>query len=168
MRTRRISVLLTKQNRLFSKAIYWITGRKYTHASIRLEDMGEYFFSFNFKGLCAEHPKCFSQKRTLKSILYQIEVTESIYEEIRTRLEGFWAHKEAYRYSRLGLCLCLMRIPHNSPGNYFCSQFVADLLERAQVIHLQRGASVCLPNALEKALQQSRMPYCTVLNPVFT
>lgn len=165
MPARRISVLLSHQNRLFSKTIYWITGRKYTHASIRLEGMGDSFFSFNFRGFCEERPKLFCSKRTKWCILYQLEVPESTYEEIRHRLEGFLANRASYHYSRLGLCLCLLRIPHKSPGAYVCSQFVAELLVRAGVISLRRDVSICLPNTLEEALVDGAVPYHAIQNP---
>lgn len=162
-----ISVMLSRQNSLFSKTVYWLTGRKYTHASIRLEGMGESFFSFNFRGFCEERPKLFRSKRTEQCVLYQVEVSDAIYEELRERLEQFRACRAYYHYSRLGLCLCLLRIPHKSPGAYVCSQFVAELLVRSGVISLGRDVSVCLPNTLEKALKSGAAPYHATLNPSF-
>lgn len=167
MITKQISVLLSKQNSLFSKTVYWISGRKYTHASIRLEGMGTSFFSFNFKGLCEERPKLFSARHTQQCVLYQIDVPEDIYKELRGRLQGFLDRRQFYHYSRLGLVLCLLHIPHKSPGAYICSQFVADLLVRAGIICLEQDESVCLPNTLEKALVYGKMPCRAVKNPFF-
>ena len=162
-----ISVLLSKQKNLFSKTVYWLSGRKYTHASIRLEGMGSSFFSFGFKGLCEERVKLFSAKHTQRCVLYQLEVPEDIYKELRERLQRFLDRRQFYHYSRLGLILCLLHIPHRSPGSYICSQFVAELLVRTGVIYLEQDESVCLPNTLEKALIKGRLPYHVMENPFF-
>lgn len=168
MPKRYISILLSRQNNLFSKTVYWLTGRKYTHASIRLEGMGESFLSFNFRGLCEERPTLFSSRHTQKCVLYQVEVPEDVYGELKARLEGFLANRKSYHYSRLGLCLCILRLPHRSPGAYICSQFVAELLERAGVIALDRDESICLPNTLEKALAVCKLPHRAIPDPNFT
>lgn len=168
MPMKHISVLLSKQNSLFSKLLYWLTGRKYTHASIRLEGMGESFFSFNFRGFCEERPKLFRSERTQRCVLYQVEVPERVYDETRQRLEGFIANRAFYHYSRLGLCLCLARIPHKSPGAYVCSQFVAEMLVYSDIISLRRDVSVCLPNHLEEALVNGTVPYRVIYDPILT
>lgn len=165
METRQAHILLTRLNGRFGRFIYLCTGRRYTHASIRLEGMGESFFSFNLRGLCLEKPAFFSRKRIAKSVMYQIDLPVEIYEELKTRLEAFLEHRSKYRYSRLGLCLCLLHIPHRFPDAFFCSQFVAELLVQAGVIELSRSVSVCTPNHLEQAICRSTLLRSMVADP---
>ena len=118
METKCVSILLTKLNGRFGDFIYWAAGRRYTHASIRLDDMGEVYYSFHFKGLCEEQPGFFSPKRVARSVLYQIELPLPIYEKLEARLREFLQARECYRYSWLGLCLCLLGVPHRFPGPF--------------------------------------------------
>lgn len=167
METKRISIVLTKLHGRFSNFIYHVTGRRYTHASIRLDEMDECFYSFNFHGLCIERPSFFSKKRIERSILYQIEIPADIYDELEAQMQAVLARRRAYHYTRLGVCLCLLRIPHRFPDAFFCSQFVADFLIRAGVLELDKSASLYTPNALEQALCGSGLLRSIIREPVF-
>ena len=166
MQTKQISILLTRLNGRFSTFIYWVTGRRYTHASLRLDGADDCFYSFNYRGLCAEKPTFFSKKRVSKSVLYRVEVPACLYEELRGQLGRFLCQRSRYRYSRLGVCLCLLHIPHRFPDAFFCSQFVAELLVQAGVIELDRSASLCTPNRLEQAVRRCRGLRSVVPDPV--
>ena len=168
MKTRSVSILLTRMNGRFGTFIYWVTGRRFTHASIRLDEMGENFYSFNFRGLCEERPGFFSPRRVSDSALYRLELSEPLYEELKERLEEFLESRHEYRYSRLGLALCLLGIPHRFPGAFFCSQFVGELLTRAEVIRLEQDASLCAPKRLGHARQRCAQTVTMVPNPVFS
>ena len=166
METKQISILLTRLDGHFSNFIYLCTGRRYTHASLRLNEMGDYYCSFNCRGLCIEKPKFFARRNIRRSILFQIDVPADVYENLRLQLEDFLADRARYRYSRLGVFLCLMRIPHRFPNTFFCSQFVAQLLVKAEVIQWERSVSVCTPNHLEQALRRCQSLRSIVANPV--
>lgn len=165
METKQISIMLTRLHGKFGDLVYWCTGRRYTHASLRLDDMGECFYSFNFRGMCVEKPSFFKPKRVASSVLYQIEIPADIYARLEEQLRFHMQRKHRYKYSALGVVLCLMRIPHRFDDAFFCSQFVAKLLAEASVIEMQRPFSICHPTALERYLKRSHGLRRVVLQP---
>lgn len=51
-------------------------------------------------------------------------------------------------YSLFGTLLCFLHIPHKFHDKYFCSQFVAELLEKAGAVELRKEVSLYLPSQL--------------------
>jgi len=166
METKQISVLLTRLDGRFSDFIYLCTGRRYTHASIRLDEMGDYYCSFNYRGLCTEKPKFFARRKIRRSVLFQVSVPAAVHDELKEYLETCLADRDRYHYSKLGVFLCVMRIPHRFQDTFFCSQFVAELLMKANLIEWKRSTSVCTPNHLETALRRCANLRSIISNPV--
>lgn len=156
LETKRISIIFTRLEGRFGTLVYWLTDRRYTHASLRLNDMGEEYYSFNFKGMCVEKPKFFKSKRIMSSIVYQIDIPSDVYDQLQEQLLFHLERKSTYKYSSVGVALCLMRIPHHFDNEFFCSQFVAKLLSEAGVIEMKRPVSICHPTALERHLKRNR------------
>lgn len=146
-----VYVLLTKDCSWFSKIFYWVSGRGYTHAAISVDQSKNNFYSFNFKGFSEEHP--FRRKKAgRKSVCYQLGVSEKDYQKIQLKLEEFSAKKEEYHYSKLGLVLCVLRIPYKNKNAYFCSQFVAEMLLMIDSFQLKKEPSLYLPNQMKEVL----------------
>lgn len=149
-----ITILLIRHYDFFSNFIYMISGKGYTHASIALDNSQKCFYSFNFKGFSVEYPK---KKITLqtqrKSVCYQLAVSEAVYGEIKKRISDFLEKQNEYQYSRLGLFLCLLQIPHRFQKNYFCSRFVAEILTQSGAVGLKRDSSLYLPNQFVEELE---------------
>lgn len=163
-----VSVLLTKYSDLFSDFIYWISGRGYTHASLSLdEDDENCFYSFNYRGFCEEMPKRRRPKSLqAESICYRLQVSEEVYRQLQERIEDIKMRKRQYRYSRLGVLLCLLHIPHKLRNQYFCSQFVAEILSDTGVITLKKDASLYLPNHFVKEIMYQQGLVQTVYDAV--
>lgn len=154
MGTNTISVLLTKRKDRFSKLIYWLTGRKYTHASIRLNDMGDGFYGFTAKGLRRESLRWLVGEKASDFVMYKIEVTQDVYDKANRELNACLANKKDYRYNLLGAVLCFLHIPIEIKNSYFCSQFVAEILVNSGAVRLGKRPSLCLPNTLDKELHR--------------
>ena len=148
-----IYILLTKYSNWFSKSIGMFTGCEYTHASIGLED-GQTYFSFNTKrGFCIETP--FSKVRQTPCVLYRLDVPESIYNDISTRIQIFINGEGRYKFNYLDTLLCILRIPFwcipiHSKTRYFCSQFVSELLCLSGAVKLKKKPSRFLPKDFSK------------------
>lgn len=166
MQNQTISVLITKRTDRFSKLIYWLTGRKYTHASIRLDGMGESFYSFTSKGFCREPFRWLTGRKMVSGVLYRLEVSGEVYVNAETTLKHFLQNRKHYRYSLLGAILCLLHIPCKFKNLYFCSQFVAELLVSSGAVDLKRKASTYLPNTLDRELRECPTLYEAELIPV--
>lgn len=150
---RRISVLLVRQHSKFSNLVYVIGGGGYTHAALSLDGEGDEFYSFDFGGFCVEHPRKRIHRRLRKSVLYQFEVTDQEYQKLKERVDRFLENPHRYNYNRIGVLLCILRIPLRTKKSYFCSQFVAEMLSECnRTIVLNKKSSLYMPNHLTKEL----------------
>ncbi|WP_122642776.1 hypothetical protein [Luxibacter massiliensis] len=149
-----VYILLTKYSDCISSFLYYIGGRGYTHASISL-DGGKTYYSFNYRGFCTETLEKHRHRGVVKSVSYEINVSESDYERMREQLIYFIEHKEQFHYTRLGVAFCLLHIPFNWKNHFFCSQFVAYLLTVTEEITICRPAVLCLPNHFQRELEKS-------------
>ncbi len=159
-----ISVLMTKHRGALSRAIYLFTGLGYTHASVSLDEEDVYY-SFNKKGFRKERPKLYKESIT-KSICYKISVSKHEYEKMMETINDFQSKRPDLKYSKLGVVLCCMGISHKFKGQYFCSQFVAELLENADVITLKRSPSVYSPKKLNALIRGHINLLEVVSNPI--
>lgn len=146
-----ITVLLTRYYSTFSSFIYYISGRGYTHASISLDNETEYFYSFNFKGFRKEYPKK-HKHRIGRSISYKLEMSQEDFERIKQRIEEMEREKDNLYYSRIGVFLCMLHIPCKIKNHYFCSQFVAEMLQLSNVVIMKKHTSLYMPNQLPTEL----------------
>ncbi len=144
-----VTILLTRYSDWFGRFICGISRNKYSHASISVDGEEEIFYSFNYKGFVIEKPKKRIPKtRRAGSICIRMKVPESVFYLIEEELNQFLEKKEEYIYSRWGVALCLLHIPHKFRSRYFCSQFVAEILSRAGAVELRKKESLYLPGQL--------------------
>ena len=110
MISRKIFILLTRMPGNGSKAIRLITRFSYTHASIGLEEDINTFYSFICKGFIVEKITRYLRpgREPFPCLLYEMEVSEEVYQTIKERLNTFIENKNVLRYSYLGLVLGLL------------------------------------------------------------
>lgn len=144
-----IFVLLTKYNDVASKTFNLLTFSKYTHAAIGFEDEDDHFFSFVTKGgFYLERPLRSRQPEKLarECALYKLEVSNGIYELIKKEVQSFHEEAEKYRYSFLGIFLCMLKISFQRKNHYFCSEFVSELLSESGAIRTPKKTTLFLPD----------------------
>lgn len=146
-RKRKIYVLLTRFPNLGSKIISKITSFYYTHASIGLEDDLNTFYSFVTKGFIVEKIDRYIRpdRDPYPCMLYEIEVTNEVYEKIKSIINVFIIEKKNLRYTKLGFALCLFRVSYQKQNRFFCSQFVAYVLKYSGAVCFQKDSSLFLP-----------------------
>ena len=148
-----ITILLTKPNDFLSRIVYFFTGRGYTHASIGLDDLADTFYSFNIKGFRMEHPKR-HKDMIKKSICYELDVTKEEHEKVTELIGDFQAERFSWKYDRIGLLLTILGISHKRKKHYICTQFVAELLQKAKIMNLSKNASLYVPNILGQEVRE--------------
>ena len=149
-----VTILLTKYSDFLGRFISGISKYHYSHASISIDGEEEIFYSFNMKGFVIEKPKKrYPKKRMPGSVCIRMQVPESTYEAIQEEIGRFLAEREQYRYSRIGVLLCLLYIPYKFKSSYFCSQFVAEVLAKAGAIELKKKESLYLPGQLLEGME---------------
>lgn len=161
-----VTILLTKYSDWISTCVYCLCGKGYTHASLSLDD-GRTYYSFNYKGFCVETLEKHRRRGVEQSLSYQLNVTEAAWKEIEQQIILFSKGREQYRYTRLGLFLCMLKIPFKRKGYYFCSQFVAELLTNTHALDLNRLPALYLPNDFRYELEKSPQLDRIIINPLF-
>lgn len=161
-----VTILWTRYSDWISSLVYHLAGSGYTHASLGLEEEQGIYYSFNYRGFCVETLEKHRRRGVRQSMSCVLQVPDEAYQRIRDQLEGFKLHRSEYRYTRLGVTFCLMQIPFLWRKHYFCSQFVAELLKKAEALPLAKRAELYLPNQLWDELTASRQAVRLQRDPV--
>lgn len=147
---RKLFILLTRFPGLDAKALTCYTRFPYSHASVGLDEDMNTFYSFVVKGFIVEDIAryCKPGRDPFPCALYELEVSQAVYDRVKEMLQSFVARKSSLRYSYIGLLLSLIHIPSRWKGRYFCSQFVAEVLQRCKAAHLKKSSTLYLPKDL--------------------
>ena len=162
---RTITILLTKHRDRMSKFLYYLSWGGYTHSSISLDD-GTTYYSFNFRGFCIETKEKHKRHGVTESICFQINVSEEVYAHLKERITHFEENREKYRYTLFGVICCIFKLPFVKEDNYFCSQFIAELLLTSGAVDLKKSACLYLPNQFYKELKHCVGLERTIDNPI--
>lgn len=149
---RKLFILLTQFPGLDAKAMRCWTRFPYTHASIGLEEDLNTFYSFVVKGFIVEDISRYNKpgRAPFPCALYELEVPAAVYEKAKQIIQKFISNRANLHYSYLGLFLSLVRIPSRRNGHYFCSHFVAELLQRCNAARLKKRSTLYLPKDLQR------------------
>jgi len=152
MKYRKIYVLMTQYPGRDAKFLRWYTGFPYTHTSVGLEEDMDTFYTFISKGYLVERITRYEKpgRPSFPCALYEIAVTEEVYERVKIMVHDYKARKKMLKYSTLGLVMCFLRIPFERKNHYFCSQFVAEVLHKCKVLKLKKRSTLYLPRDISK------------------
>lgn len=138
-----IYILLTDTGTLFTKMIKWFTNAPYNHVSIVFDDELNEIYSFGRKkprnplraGFIREdvYFGTYRYFENTRCLILKLEITEKEYQNIRKKIETFEMNKDMFSYNLLGLIGILLSYPINKNNSYFCSQFVAEVLQESGV-----------------------------------
>lgn len=161
-----IYIMLTKYKDFGSQLLALISGRGYTHSSVALEEDANRFFSFNVKGFAVESLEKYKRHGVEESKCFQLEVSDEAYANIKSDIEYFLQNKSEFRYSKFGLFCCALRIPFHRDHYYFCSEFVAQILQQAGAMQFKRDTSCYFPNHFVNMMSQFNGTLRVMENPV--
>lgn len=140
MNNKKIYLLLTRFPDKGSRAIELLTGGYYAHASIGLEEDLNTFYSFVAKGFIVEKITRYVKpdREPFPCQLYELSVSEPVYCRIKEALAYFVEFEGLLHYTKLGLILSLLHIPYKRDRfGFFCTQFVADILQHSGAARLK-------------------------------
>ena len=153
MAKRNIYLLLTRFPDNGTKVISALTGCQYPHASIGLEEDLNTFYSIVTRGFIEENIMRYVKpdREPFPCQLYELEVSEKVYSRIKEILQYYVANKGIIRYAKLGLVMSLLRIPHEPFAYcYFCSEFVANVLQCSGAAELKKKSTCCFSDDLKQ------------------
>ncbi|WP_201715038.1 hypothetical protein [Rossellomorea arthrocnemi] len=143
MQDKYIYILLTDTGTLFTKSIKKYTKAPYNHASISFDRELNELYSFGrkhpnnpiyggfvkediFQGTYSKYPQT-------TCVIYQLEVSGRNIEKMKRVLNVFKRSRKKFLYNLLGVFGVSMNEPVEFSNSYFCSQFVAELLQRSGI-----------------------------------
>lgn len=135
-----IYIVLTDTGTLLSKAIGVYTRKDLNHASIAFDKELTEMYSFGrkqrynpFIGGFVNENATTGIFRNANCAIYKLDVTEEMYEKMRERVLAFERKKELYKYNFIGLFAVALNVELKRKHAYFCSQFVATIMNEADV-----------------------------------
>ncbi|MEA5137210.1 MAG: hypothetical protein VB035_13835 [Candidatus Fimivivens sp.] len=149
-----IYIIISKTNTVLGRLIRHCLGVKYNHCSIALDDSLEQFYSFGRKELYnmfragfvteSKNSGFFKEHNNADISVLKVPVTEVQWQRISEEIAIFKSSK--CKYSVLGLLLCYLGIPKKRKHKYFCSQFVAEVLEKANTKLVDKPSPLVKPH----------------------
>jgi len=154
--TKHLYVMLSMTGTPLSRAIRFTTKDPYSHCSISLDDKLHEMYSFGrlikytmiFAGLVHEVPDRNVYRiydHTLCAI-YEVDVTEEQYKEAKDYLRRLWNKRKYLSYNTPGLVLARFNRYPSIPNSYYCSQFVALVLQHVGVDFTTKNYRAVRPN----------------------
>ncbi len=149
---KKIYILMTQYPGFNAKFLKWYTGFPYTHVSVGFQDDMDTFYTFVGKGFLVESIRRYEKpgRPSFPCALYEISVTEQTYNHVKALVLTYKARKEKLKYSTFGLVMSFLRIPFKRKNRYFCSQFVAEVLQKSQVLKLKKRSTFYFPEDITK------------------
>jgi len=149
-------IVLSKTNTVLGRAIRKYLRVEYNHSSISLDSSLEQLYSFGRKhvynfasaGFVVEGKDhgFFKVYSNANISVLQWPVTEEEWKRVKLTIETFKDHNKDYKYNILGLISCSVDIPFSRKNQYFCSQFVADVLDKSGVYHFNKDTRLVKPH----------------------
>ena len=131
-------IILTQSGTEVSKMLKLITKEKYNHSSICIDEIFNEFYSFGRKkinnplvgGFITENAfkHVFGKYDTIPCMILKKEITDEQYEKLKEIINDFIKNKDSLSYAFISLALADTHYSIVNNSKFFCSQFVAKLL----------------------------------------
>ena len=149
-----IYILLSRPNSFVSRLIAFFSCTEYSHVSMAYDSELHSLCSFARKyhfplpgGLVTENENGVLRKplRNAKCVILSASVPENMFETFRSRIDTMLLNRDKYHYSLRGLFFCSLGIETHREYYYFCSQFVAEMLNCAGVRGIPKPPTLMKP-----------------------
>lgn len=154
MKEKKIYIIFTDTGTLFTKLIKLYTKKTYNHVSLSFDDRLSEIYSFGRKKPNNPFIGGFVRERIATGLfkkasckIYSYTIPESEYEKMRTKVSQIEAKKELYKYNLIGLFAIIINYKLNRNNAFFCSQFVATILNEKTGL-LKKSPCLCTPQDL--------------------
>lgn len=155
VKSRNVYIVLTQTQTYPARAIHFYTNEPYAHASIAFDEDLDEMYSFARRGIWNPFNAGFIEEdinngifgrcRSTTCGIYRLKITEKQYKRIREEIEIFKRNKDDYSYNFVGLVAAALNIPIKSKQRYFCSQFVAYVLEQSGIHIFNKNYALVKP-----------------------
>lgn len=149
-----VYILLIKSTTQISKMINHATNDSYTHAAIAFKKDLKAIYSFSRKWSLTPFPaglrlecleKYHNKSDEAMCALCKLQTDEHTYYSLKHDVEQMMVHAPAYKFNAIGLIMCKFGIPIRRKHNYFCSQFLGEVLSKNNALNLPKEPSLMRP-----------------------
>ena len=152
-----IYIMLSNTGTLFSKAIGMYTRKELNHTSIAFDEQLNEMYSFGRKnkhnpfigGFIREDATSELFNRATCAI-YKCQVSSHEYKQMRNKIRLMEQQKELYKYNLLGLFGLAMNMKIEREHAFFCSQFVATIMNESKSTKLNVPPYLVQPHHFEQ------------------
>ncbi|MFC4099733.1 hypothetical protein [Paenibacillus xanthanilyticus] len=153
----KVYVLLTDTGTIFTRLIKLFTKVSLNHASIALDPSLEEVYSFGRK--CPRNPWIGGFVREdvrgelfddATCAVFYCKVDRDSYERMKSRIEEIQRNEHQYKYNLLGLFGILLNKRIKRERAYFCTQFVAAMLEMNGIAVSAKPSELTTPYDFEQ------------------
>lgn len=151
-----VYLVMTATGTWVSKCIKIYTKSRYNHVSLCLDSGMNEFYSFGRKirwfpligGFIIEHKDTglFKAFGDTTCAIYRLEVEEQKFNKLKCSVESFIIDREKYGYNLLGLFAVMLNIPLRRKNKFFCTQFVATMLQSSGIHDFGKDPSLVTPH----------------------
>ncbi len=154
--SRKVYLLLTDTGTIFTRMVRLYTKKPYNHASIAFDDNFREVYSFGRKkphnpfigGFVNEDIRRGLFKNA-RCAIYSFEVTDEQISKMKYFINKIKTEKHLYRYNLLGLITFIINKPYQRKRAFFCSEFVAHVLNEGEINEFQKPCSLISPYDLQ-------------------
>ncbi|WP_075981863.1 hypothetical protein [Bacillus massilinigeriensis] len=158
---RKVYILLTDTGTIFTRMIKLYTKKPLNHASIAFDEQLQEVYSFGRKKQRNPFIGGFVRENTRKGLfekakcaIYCCSLTDQQFQEINRIIDEMDKHKHHYRYNLIGLVAVMLNMEFERKNAYFCSQFVASVLEESGIrLVKNKPLSLVTPNDIKESPQ---------------
>ncbi|MGN7402939.1 hypothetical protein ACTHO0_24085 [Cytobacillus praedii] len=169
MEEKKIYIIFTDTGTLFTKLIKLYTKKPLNHVSISFDKQLTNIFSFGRKKPYNPFVGGFVRERIAEGLfkkarceVYSYSLSGAEYEQMQKKVRQIEAKKELYKYNFLGLIAIMLKYNLKRKNAFFCSQFVATILNEKRGM-LEKSPSQCTPQDL-LAMNELELIYKGKLN----
>lgn len=141
--SKKIYLVLTYTSTFFSRMIRVYTRSRFCHISIALTEDLEPMYSFGRRhaynpfwgGFVKEHrgSGVFRRFPNTKAAVLSLDISDEIYQGIKSVLEEMYESKKEFGYDFIGLCLAAIKIEKKRNNKYYCSDFVKSIFLKFKI-----------------------------------
>lgn len=157
MKQEKVYIVLTDTRSILSQFIKLYTRKRYNHVSISFDAELQDIYSFGrkkvgnpFKGGFIKENMREGLYQHADCIIYSLSVTKQQLQYLKNKIQVMKKQKEIYRYHILGLFGFFINKPIYRKNAYFCSQFVATLLDTCNAIQFEKPLALITPSDFEQ------------------
>lgn len=156
MGRKKVYLLLTDTGTVFTRMVKLYTKKPYNHASIVFDEDLKEVYSFGRKrprnpfigGFVTEDVRQGLFKNA-RCAIYSFDATDEQILKMKYFIKKIEMEKHLYRYNLLGIITFIINKPYQRKNAFFCSEFVAKVLNEGEIIHFHKPISLVSPHDLQ-------------------